>query len=123
MSVIRSMFDGSQGTRYEPGTTIFSRGEPGNVMYVILDGEVELRISEGLVEVLGPGEPFGEMALIDSAPRTATAVARTACKLVAVTEQHFLSLIQDTPYFGLEMMKVMAHRLRRMNAGAGSQLR
>lgn len=118
MSVILSMFDGSKGMLLEAGATIFSRGDQGNVMYVILEGEVELRIAEGHVEVLGAGQPFGEMALIDSEPRVATAVARTACRLAAVSEEQFLELMQDTPYFGLEIMKVMAHRLRRMNAGA-----
>ena len=120
MSVIMSMFEGSQGERHERGATIFSRGEPGNVMYVVLEGEVELGIADGHVEVLGPGEPFGEMALIDSEPRVATATAKTACRLVRVSEERFLALIQDKPYFGLEIMKVMAHRLRRMNATAAS---
>ena len=118
MNIIMSMFDNSQGVRHEPGATIFSRGEPGSVMYVVLEGEVELMIADGIVQVLGPGEPFGEMALIDSEPRVATAVARTACRLAAVTEERFLAMIQDKPYFGLEIMKVMAHRLRRMNASA-----
>jgi CRP-like cAMP-binding protein len=118
MSVIMSMFEGSQGERHEPGATIFSRGEPGKAMYVILEGQVELRIADGVIEVLGPGEPFGEMALVDSEPRVATAVARTACRLARVPEERFLALIQDKPYFGLEIMKVMANRLRRMNAAA-----
>ena len=87
-------------------------------MYVILEGDVDLRIAEGRIETLGPGEPFGEMALIDSEPRAAGAVARTRCRLVSISERQFLDLIHDTPYFGLEIMKVMAHRLRRMNAGA-----
>lgn len=116
MNVIMSMFENSKGERFEPGATIFSRGEPGKVMYVILEGEVDLSIADSHVETLGPGEPFGEMALIDSEPRVATAVAKTACRLARVTEQRFLELIQDKPYFGLEVMKVMAHRLRRMNA-------
>ncbi len=120
MSIIMSMFEGSKGERHEPGTTIFSRGDQGNTMYVILEGQVELEIADGHVEVLGPGEPFGEMALVDSEPRAATAVAKTACRLARVSEEGFLALIQDKPYFGLEIMKVMAHRLRRMNANAGA---
>lgn len=120
MSVIMSMFENSQGERHEAGTKIFSQGEPGNTMYVILEGEVELKIAGGRVEVLGPGEPFGEMALVDSEPRAATAVAKTAVRLAKVSEQGFLSLIQDKPYFGLEIMKVMASRLRRTNVRPGS---
>ncbi len=120
MSIIMSMFEGSRGESHEPGATIFSRGEPGSAMYVILEGQVELRIADDHVEVLGPGEPFGEMALVDSEPRVATAVAKTACRLARISEERFLVLIQDKPYFGLEMMKVMAQRLRRMNATASS---
>jgi CRP/FNR family cyclic AMP-dependent transcriptional regulator len=118
MSVILSMFENVHGTVHEPGATIFSRGETGNTMYVILEGQVDLRIAEGRVETLGPGEPFGEMALIDSEPRAAGAVARTRCRLVSISERQFLDLIHDTPYFGLEIMKVMAHRLRTMNAAS-----
>lgn len=120
MSVILGMFDGTRGERHEAGATIFSRGDPGDRMYVLLEGEVELRIGERTIDVLRPGEPFGEMALIDSEARVATAVARTACRLAPVTEKQFLELIQDTPYFGLEIMKVMAHRLRKMNASAAA---
>jgi len=116
MSVIHSMFESTHGDRHEAGATIFSRGDTGNVMYVILEGQVDLRIAEGIVETLGPGEPFGEMSLVDSEPRAASAVARTPCRLVSITERQFLDLIHDTPYFGLEIMKVMANRLRRMNA-------
>ncbi|QJR12957.1 hypothetical protein DSM104443_04051 [Usitatibacter rugosus] len=120
MSVILSMFEATQGTRHEAGTTIFSRGDAGNIMYVILEGQVDLRITDGILETLGPGEPFGEMSLIDSEPRVASAVTRTPCRLMSITERQFLDLIHDTPYFGLEVMKVMAKRLRRMNANAGS---
>ena len=116
MNVIHSMFENTHGERHEAGTPIFSRGDKGNVMYVILEGQVDLKIAEGVVETLGPGEPFGEMSLVDSEPRAASAVARTPCRLVSITERQFLDLIHDTPYFGLEIMKVMANRLRRMNA-------
>jgi len=56
-----------------------------------------------------------EMALIDQAPRTATAVAKSPCKLAVITEKRFAFLVQTTPYFALHVMKVMAERLRRMD--------
>ena len=56
------------------------------------------------------------MALIDHAPRVATVVARTPCKLVAITEKRFLFMVQQTPYFSLQIMRVMAERLRNMDA-------
>jgi CRP-like cAMP-binding protein len=64
---------------------------------------------------MGPGEPFGEMALIDQTPRTATAIAKTPCKLAVIPEKRFLFMVQTTPHFALQIMKVMADRLRKMN--------
>jgi CRP-like cAMP-binding protein len=99
-----------------PGEVIFRTFDMGAEMYVVLEGEVELKIGDNIVETLGPGEPFGEMALIDQAPRTATAVAHTTCKLAVLPEKRFLFLVQCNPTFALQIMKVMADRLRKMNA-------
>ncbi|MGZ5033961.1 MAG: cyclic nucleotide-binding domain-containing protein [Usitatibacter sp.] len=98
------------------GEAIFSAFDMGFEMYVVLEGEVELTIDSKVLETLGPGEPFGEMALIDQAPRVATAIAKTPCTLVVITEKRFLFMVQQTPQFALQIMKVMADRLRKMNA-------
>jgi len=100
----------------EPGEVIFREFDMGAEMYAVLEGEVDLTIGGKAVETLGPGQIFGEMALIDQAPRTATAVAKTACKLAVISERRFLFMVQTTPHFALQIMKVMADRLRRMNA-------
>ena len=99
----------------EAGEVIFRTYDMGSEMYVVLEGEVELSIDSKVLETLGPGEPFGEMALIDQAPRTATAMAKTACKLAVIPEKRFCFLVQQTPHFALQIMKVMADRLRKMN--------
>jgi CRP-like cAMP-binding protein len=99
----------------DAGTTLFAEGDTGEAMFVILEGEVELSIRGHKVETLGPGEIFGEMALVDSNPRVATAVATTACRLVPVSQKRFLFMVQQTPYFSLQIMKVMAERLRKMD--------
>jgi CRP-like cAMP-binding protein len=100
----------------EAGEVIFRAFDMGAEMYVVLEGEVELTIGDNVVETLGPGEPFGEMALIDQAPRVATATAKTPVKLAVIPERRFLFLIQTAPFFALQIMKVMADRLRTMNA-------
>ena len=100
----------------EPGDVIFQQYDMGSEMYVVLEGQVELQFSADASETIGPGEPFGEMALIDQAPRTATAVAKTACKLAVISEKRFLFMVQTTPHFAQRLMKVMADRLRKMNA-------
>jgi len=102
----------------DAGEVIFRQYDMGSEMYVVIEGEVELSIDSNVLETLGPGEPFGEMALIDQEPRTATATAKTPCKLAVIPEKRFLFLVQTTPYFALHIMKVMADRLRRMNERA-----
>jgi len=119
MGVKLSMFAVESEPRIcEPGEVVFRAYDMGAEMYVVLEGQVELTIDDRVVETLGPGEPFGEMALIDQAPRTATATAKTACKLAVIPEKRFLFMIQTTPHFALHIMKVMADRLRRMNERA-----
>jgi CRP-like cAMP-binding protein len=100
---------------YSDGEIIFRAWDMGAEMYVVLEGKVELTFDEKVLETLGPGEPFGEMALIDQAPRTATATAKGPCKLAVIPEKRFLFLVQQRPEFALYMMKIMADRLRKMN--------
>ena len=99
----------------EAGEKVFEAYDMGSEMYVVLEGQVEITVDSTVLETLGPGAPFGEMALIDQAPRTATAIARTPCKLAVVSEKRFLFMVQTMPHFALDIMKVMADRLRKMN--------
>lgn len=99
----------------EAGERIFQAYDMGAEMYVVLEGQVEITVDSTVLELLGPGAPFGEMALIDQAPRTATATAKTPCKLAVISEKRFLFMVQTMPHFALDIMKVMADRLRRMN--------
>ncbi len=117
MGVKMDMFAAEENPRVcKAGEEVFSAYEMGAEMYVVLEGEVVLTIGTTVLEALGPGEPFGEMALIDQAPRTATAIAKTDCKLAVIPEKRFLFLVQQSPQFALQIMKVMADRLRKMNA-------
>jgi CRP/FNR family cyclic AMP-dependent transcriptional regulator len=100
---------------YKAGETVFREGDDGFVMYVVLEGAVKLSVTGRSVEKVVKGGVFGEMALIDSSPRSATAVAVTDCTLVSVTAERFKSLIQETPGFALEIMSIMAMRLRSMD--------
>ena len=105
----------SEMLHFDAGTTVFKEGDPGDTVYVVLDGKVDLRVNGRLVETVGPGGVLGEMALIEQAPRVATATARTACDLQPISEARFMAMIQQTPHFALQIMKVIASRLRRMN--------
>lgn len=97
---------------FSAGQIIFSDGQPGEVMYVILEGEVDIQASGKGLQTLHSGGMFGEMALVDGEPRSAEAVARTDCKLVPINKKRFAFLVTETPFFALEVMKVMANRLR-----------
>ena len=98
------------------GETVFEQGETGTAMYVVAEGEVEILNGPVVLATARPGSVVGEMALIDHAPRSATAVAKTNCKLVAVDQRRFEFLVQQTPYFALEVMQLMAERLRTANS-------
>ena len=94
------------------GTPIFEAGADGTEMYGVVEGEVEVRLPGGAVRALGPGETFGEMAIVDSSPRSATVVAVTDTKLAVIDRRMFLFLVQETPMFALQVMSNMAKRIR-----------
>jgi CRP-like cAMP-binding protein len=116
---LRGLFDSSEHVQeFRAGTTIFAKGDPGKEMFVILDGAVEIHFGTRIVDCLNAGEIMGEMALIDSNTRSATAVAKTDCRLAVIDEKRFLFLVQKTPFFALIIMKILADRLQRMNTRA-----
>ena len=102
--------------RFQAGETLFHEGDAGDCMFAVLEGEVEIERSGVVLERVGPGGVFGEMALIDHSPRSATAIAREACSVTALGQKRFLFLVQQTPYFALEIMHVLAERLRHNRA-------
>ena len=111
---LRSLFANTNHVQvFQTGSTIFAEGTPGEVMYVVLEGEVEVRVGSTLIEVIGPGDIVGEMALIDAQVRSATIVAKSECRLALVDKQRFLFMVQETPFFALHVMRVLAERLRR----------
>ena len=100
---------------FPAGETIFRQGDPRTFMFVVNEGEVEIRLGDKILEIVEPSGIFGEMAMIDGQPRTATAIARTDCKLIPIDQKRFQFLVQQTPYFAIEVMRVLAERLRRID--------
>lgn len=100
---------------YKQGETIFKEGDDGEVMYVVIEGEVDIIINGKVVETVEPGIMFGEGALITNERRSATAVAHTDCKLVPISQKRFMFLVQETPFFALQVMQTLSERLNRMN--------
>ena len=112
--VTLDLFRNSNDARpYRAGEAIFRTGDHGDNMYVVVEGEVRISAHGRELELLGPGGVFGEIALIDSGPRSADAIAVTDCRVVPIDESWFKFLVQQTPFFSLQIMRVMADRLRR----------
>lgn len=97
------------------GEIIFREGDNGAEFFVVKSGSVAIRHGNKTLQVLGEGEIFGEMALIDSEPRSATVVAETDAVIVPVSEKQFLFMTSEAPYFALNVMRVLAKRLRTSN--------
>jgi CRP/FNR family transcriptional regulator, cyclic AMP receptor protein len=112
-----SLFVGPEiPTRYfAKGDTIFKEGDQGDQFYVVVRGQVEIRSGNRRLEILGQNGIFGEMALIDDSPRSATVVALTDVTVAAMKEKQFLFLVKHAPFFALKVMRVLARRLRRQN--------
>lgn len=110
------MFLKADGTRHvSEGEVIFEEGDKGDVMYIVLEGSVDLSVGGKQVAHLDPGESFGEMALIDDSPRSASAIASTECKLTAVDAKRFEEMVRETPFFAKHIVHIMAERLRDMD--------
>jgi CRP-like cAMP-binding protein len=99
----------------KPGETIFKEGEPAREHYIIQSGKVDIQLGNRLLDTLEANDIFGEMALIDGAPRSATATAKTDVALVPMSKKDFLSLVTRAPTFALDVMGMLARRLRTAN--------
>lgn len=98
---------------FQPGEKIFSEGDSGDYMYAVLEGEVEIRKGDRILETIPAGGVFGEMGLIEKLPRTADAVAVNAVRVAEIGAMRFYILVQHYPFFALEMLQLLSHRLRK----------
>ena len=107
------MFLDEEPRTFAAGQVIFEEGSTATEMFIVREGQVTLKHGDVVLETLGPASIFGEMALIDPAPRSATAVAGEGLKLAVVNEQMFKMLVHKVPGFALELMRLIVRRLRR----------
>jgi CRP/FNR family transcriptional regulator, cyclic AMP receptor protein len=111
-----TLFQHSQdAVEYKAGQVIFHKGDPAQHLHVVIDGQIQIEIDGTVVGTVHPGEAFGEMALIDGVPRSATAVALVDSRAVAIDQKRFLFMVAETPNFALQVMGTMADRLRALN--------
>jgi serine phosphatase RsbU (regulator of sigma subunit) len=97
---------------FAQGQTIFLEGEPGDELFVVLEGVVSIIVQGREVNQIKAGNIFGEMTLVDDRPRSATAQAFTECKLIPLDFRRFMEIVQRTPEFAVHVMSVMSTRMR-----------
>lgn len=101
--------------RIPAGEALFSEGEEGGVMYVLTTGTADVMVNNRVVEHLQHGSIVGEMGLVSPGPHSASVIATSDAEFVAIDQKRFQFLIQNTPFFALQVMRVMAERLRSVN--------
>lgn len=111
---------GLMSRRFGPDQIIFHLGDPGGLLYVIGRGKVKIShtTSDGqevMLAILGPGDFFGEMALIDEAPRSATAMALETTETWTLHREEFVAYLQDNPDLALHVLRTLAGHIRRLN--------
>lgn len=97
------------------GDKVFRAGDRGDCLFIVLSGRVSIAAGGMVVEKVGPGGIFGEMALLDGHERSATVTASEAVELACLDEAAFLDLISRHPRFALQVMRVLSARIRRAN--------
>jgi CRP/FNR family transcriptional regulator, cyclic AMP receptor protein len=99
----------------EAGEKVFLENETGAALYMVRSGRIDVITYGTVLENVRAGGIFGEMALIDDAPRSAAAIATEPSSVFAIDKATFLALVRDEPEFALRVMRVLAARIRRMN--------
>jgi CRP-like cAMP-binding protein len=95
------------------GEVLFREGDPGAEMYVLIEGKAEITIQGVSFDTIGQGDFVGELSVIDGSPRFATVTAKSDCRFVVVDKKRFHFLVDETPNFAIEVMRIMADRLRK----------
>ena len=115
MKFLEMFHDWEDIVKYRAGTVIFSERDPADVMYVIISGEIELTLHGEPLGAEGEGGIIGEMAMINSTTRSATATTITKVKLARLDRDQFREFIDGNTEFALHVMAVLANRLRAVN--------
>jgi len=111
---LRSQLARQDPAEFPAGKVIMTAGAAGAFMYVVIEGRVVISVGGQVVERVGPGAIFGEMALVDRSARAASATAETDCSLLAIDRNDFLELVKVKPAFGASLLKSIAERMQQV---------
>ncbi|MFN3659082.1 MAG: cyclic nucleotide-binding domain-containing protein [Pseudolabrys sp.] len=100
--------------RVPAGGTVFGKGDPGDCMYIVQSGAIDMMIGDKVIESIGDGEALGYMSMIDGEPRSSTAKAREACELSLIDARTFRYMVDEIPNFASYIMSALASRIRGM---------
>lgn len=122
MRFLERFADWEDTVEFPAQSVIFSEQAPADVMYVVLSGEVELTLHGRPLDAEEAGGVIGEMAMLDSAMRSSTAVARTAVRLARMDREQLKKMAADDAEFSFHVMSVLANRLRSVDAFISTQI-
>ena len=123
---LKLMAFASERITFQAGQSLFERGDEGDAAYIIVEGEVDTPAGPLTVAKMGKNDIVGEIAILCDVPRTATVLATSELTTLRITKDLFFRMVTDFPEMGLEVMRVLAHRLeqttaqlRKAQSGAG----
>ena len=116
MAELTAQFEDKPPSMHPLNKVIMKEGDKGVFMYLVMEGVVAISINEKVVEKIGPGGVFGEMALVDQSERVATATAETDCTMLSINRNDFMGLVKTKPAFALSLLKALSERLRFMTS-------
>jgi CRP/FNR family cyclic AMP-dependent transcriptional regulator len=116
-SLIDQLSSHATSKRIKRGTTIFSKGDYGSCLYAVCSGQVKITVPSGegkdaVFNLIGPGQIFGEIALLDGGQRTADAVAARDSELLIIDRRDFIPLVQREPEVAIKLIEILCARLR-----------
>jgi CRP/FNR family cyclic AMP-dependent transcriptional regulator len=112
---LRAIAKSAKVANVHKGTQIITEGEPGNTMYLVLNGTARVSRGGRKLAVAGPGDAFGELALLSKGPRTASVVATSDMEVAIITRRQLTSLLQDTPPFARKLLESLADLVRELD--------
>jgi CRP-like cAMP-binding protein len=114
-SQLKKLAAASEVVRYHEGATIVREGDPGDSFYVALSGSAKVQVGDRTVNLIDPGDHFGEISLLDGGPRTASVISRTPMILLELDQKHLMKLLRADSALTMALLVSLAKMLRQVD--------